>query len=329
MSGDRRGPPRKVVYVMGAGHSGSTILGVALGNCEGFFYAGELEEWLITGDTPRWALPEGQRFWSAVGRRVGGAEQLFGSAANRCIERSSAVLRADLWLQRRRLRRRYRQVAAQLIDAVAEQAGARCVVDTSHFPLRARELRSLEGVDLVLVYLVRDPQEVVASNVRELSLHEVAERRWRTLVMNANLSLTALVSLCVFLTHPRRRRIFVRHEDFLLDPEGVIRQILDTAGAPAEVPDLTRLRVGSPLQAGRLIRAETVAVRRRSDGAPPAAPSLMTRIAQAPWRPILRALRPAAVAGAGPGAAGGAQPAGADAGAGVESPQAPPPVEIR
>ncbi len=321
MSGERREPPKKVVYVMGAGHSGSTILGVALGNCEGFFYAGELEEWLITGDTPRWALPDGQRFWSAVRRRVSGAEQLFGSAANRCIERSSALLRVDLWLQRRRLRRRYREVAEQLIDAVAEQAGARCVVDTSHFPLRARELRSLAGVDLVLVYLVRDPQEVVASNVRELSLHEVAERRWRTLVMNANLCLTALVSLAVFLAHPRKRRIFVRHEDFLLDPEGVIRQILDTAEAPVEVPDLTRLRVGSPLQAGRLIRAETVAVKRHSTAAPPAAPSPMTRIAQAPWQPILRLLRPAAVAGA----AGAAEDA--DDGAGVESPEAPP-VEI-
>jgi hypothetical protein len=329
MSGDRRGPPKKVVYVMGAGHSGSTILGVALGNCEGFFYAGELEEWLITGDTPRWALREGQQFWSAVGRRVSGAEQLFGSAANRCIERSSALLRADLWLQRLRLRRRYREVAERLIDAVAEQAGARCVVDTSHFPLRARELRTLPGVEVVLVYLVRDPQEVVASNVRELSLHEVAERRWRTLVMNANLCLTALVSIAVFLTHPRKRRIFVRHEDFLLDPEGVIGQILQTAGTPAQVPDLSRLRVGSPLQAGRLIRAETVAVKRHSADAAPAARSLMTRIAQAPWRPILRLLRPAAVAGAAGGARGaGAGTRGAGAGAGIESSQAPP-VETR
>ncbi|MEA2153778.1 MAG: hypothetical protein QOI18_2011, partial [Solirubrobacteraceae bacterium] len=268
---------------MGAGHSGSTILGVALGNCEGFFYAGELEEWLITGDTPRWALRESQQFWSAVRERVSGGDLLFGSAANRCIERSSAVLRVDLWLERRRLRRRYGEVAERLIDAVAELADARQVVDTSHFPLRARELRTLSGIDLVLVYLVRDPQEVVASNVRELSLHEVAERRWRTLVMNANLCLTQLVSLVVFLTHPRNRRIFVRHEDFLLDPEGVIRQILQTADARVEVPDLARLSVGSPLQGGRLIRAQEVAVRRsRTDVRPVPPSSLMTRLVQAP-----------------------------------------------
>ncbi|MEA2335013.1 MAG: hypothetical protein QOG40_1503 [Solirubrobacteraceae bacterium] len=307
---------------MGAGHSGSTILGVALGNCEGFFYAGELEEWLITGDTPRWALRESQQFWSAVRERVSGGDLLFGSAANRCIERSSAVLRVDLWLERRRLRRRYGEVAERLIDAVAELADARQVVDTSHFPLRARELRTLSGIDLVLVYLVRDPQEVVASNVRELSLHEVAERRWRTLVMNANLCLTQLVSLVVFLTHPRNRRIFVRHEDFLLDPEGVIRQILQTADARVEVPDLARLSVGSPLQGGRLIRAQEVAVRRSRADARPAPPSsLMTRLVQAPWQPLLGLLRPVAT----PGRARDGHDSSANA-----SPEAPeaPPVEI-
>ena len=35
-----------MIYVMGAGHSGSTILGVALGNCAETLYAGEVEEWL-------------------------------------------------------------------------------------------------------------------------------------------------------------------------------------------------------------------------------------------------------------------------------------------
>jgi hypothetical protein len=311
-----------VLYVMGAGHSGSTILGVALGNCEGFFYAGELEEWLLTADGPQWAPSERRQFWDSVRHRVRGAEKLFGVTANRSIERSSALLRVDLWPVRRRLRKRYREVAEQLITAVADVAEAQYVVDTSHFPLRARELRMLTAIDLVLVYLVRDPQEVVASNVRELSLHEVAERRWRTLVMNANLCLTQLVSLVVFLTHPRNRRIFVRHEDFLLDPEGVIRQILQTADARVEVPDLARLSVGSPLQGGRLIRAQEVAVRRpRADARPAPPSSLMTRLVQAPWQPLLGLLRPVAKSGR---ARDGYD---SNANASPEAPEAPP-VEI-
>jgi sulfotransferase family protein len=297
---------RRVLYVMGAGHSGSTILGVALGNCEGFFFAGELEEWLMAGEMPRWAPSEAQRFWQGVAQRVGATDrELAGPQANRCIERSSSLLRLDLWRRRRALLPRYRELTARLIAAVCEQAGAGWLVDTSHFPLRARELRKLDGIELTLVYLVRDPLEVLASNLRELSPHEVAERRWRTLVMNMNLWLTQLLSLLVFLSHPRERRIFVRHEDFLADPGGVIAQILAAAGSSAAVPELDSLRVGSPLQGGRLIRAQTVAVSRAGGDPAETPPRLaglgasrtgarLTRLLQGPWEAILSRLRPAA-----------------------------------
>ncbi|HEY4997383.1 MAG TPA: sulfotransferase, partial [Solirubrobacteraceae bacterium] len=227
------GPERpKVVYVMGAGHSGSTILGITLGNCDRFFYAGEVEEWLVKSGQPPWAGSERSQFWSTVTEQVEG-EDLFGAEVNRVVERSSAVLRIDRWARRRRLLPRYREVSGQLLGAIAATADATHVIDTSHFPLRARELAGVEGIDLYLLFLVKDPQSVVASNTRELSPHELAERRYRALVMNANLWLTQLVSVLVFLRHPRRRRLFVRYEQFIADPEGVLRQILDAVDSDA------------------------------------------------------------------------------------------------
>jgi hypothetical protein len=282
----------KLAYVMGAGHSGSTILGITLGNCEGFFYAGELEEWVMTADRPRWGGVDRQEFWTAVRDRVEGADGLFGGAANRCVERSSASFRIDLWRARRRLRPLYKQVAEDLIRAVADAAQARYVVDTSHFPLRARELRELPGIELYLIYLVRDPREVVASNTRELSPHEVAETRWRRLTMNANLWLTQLLALRTFQSHPRERRIFVRHEDFLADPQGVTRQILDMLGSDAALPDLQGLAVGAPLQGNQLIRSDVVSVRRAGRRRPPR--DATTQLLQAVWRPLLARLEPAA-----------------------------------
>lgn len=286
---------QKLVYVMGAGHSGSTILGIALGNCDGFFYAGELEEWLMTAERPRWGAADRQDFWSAVKDRVHGAEALFGGEANRCIERSSAGLRVDLWPARRRMLPLYRRVAEDLSRAVADVARARYVVDTSHFPRRARELRALAGIELYLIYLVRDPRDVVASNTRVLSDHEVAEIRWRRLAMNANLWLTQLLAIRTFLSHPEDRRIFVRHEDFLQDPAGVLRQILDMLGSDAELPDLQQLTVGSPLQGNQLIRSDSVALRRPSSA--PRRRDQTTRLLQAIWEPLLERLTPSARAG--------------------------------
>lgn len=286
------GQRQKLAYVMGAGHSGSTILGITLGNCEGFFYAGELEEWLMSSERPRWGASDRQDFWSAVKERVDGADGLFGGAANRCVERSSAAFRVDLWPARRRLLADYRRVAEQLIDAVAGVAQARYVVDTSHFPLRARELRELSGIELYLIYLVRDPRDVVASNTRELSPHEVAEMRWRRLTMNADLWLTQLLAVRTFLSHPADMRMLVRHEDFLEDPEGVTRQILTMLGSDAELPDMQALTVGAPLQGNQLIRSDSVAIRRPH--ARRRARDATTRLVQAMWEPVLERLRPAA-----------------------------------
>jgi len=290
-----------VVYVMGAGHSGSTILGVTLGNCRGFFYAGEVEEWLVKSGRPPWGESERTRFWANVARLVDGAD-LFGAQANRCIERSSALLRCDRWGARRRMLARYREVSQELLRAIASTAGASYVVDTSHFPLRARELKQLSGVDVFLVHLVRDPTAVVASNLLELSPHEVAERRLRTLIMNSNLWLTQLVSSAVFLTQPRARRIFIRHEDFLADPEGVLEQLLRQIGSDAELPDLGSLSIGTPLEGNRLIRTERIALRRRPEHARSAEQQRMltTRLLARGWRPLLARLRPVAAARAAP-----------------------------
>lgn len=85
-------PPRsaartRVLYVMGAGRSGSTILGVTLGNCEGVFYAGELDKWLTRSGQPTLGGQEREQFWQRVRARVS-ASDLFGYDA-RVLERSS------------------------------------------------------------------------------------------------------------------------------------------------------------------------------------------------------------------------------------------------
>jgi Sulfotransferase family len=279
-----------VIYLMGAGHSGSSILGVTLGNCEDCFYAGEVEEWLVRSGQPQWGGTERAGFWSRVTEDVDG-DDLFGAEVNRYVERSSAALRWDRWLTRRRLLGRYRRVAGDLLRAIARIADAGTVIDSSHFPLRARELQKVTGIELYLVFLVRDPQSVVDSNTRELSTHEVAERRWRALSMNANLWLTQLLSVFVFLRHPHDRRIFLRYEDFVADPEQIVRQILDTVGSSAAIPDLDALRIDTPLQGNRLLRSDVIALRRAPVTTP--AWSLLTALMQRPFTPVLTRLRPA------------------------------------
>jgi hypothetical protein len=281
----------KVVYLMGSGHSGSTILGVTLGNCDGVFYAGEMDNWLVRGGVPLLGGTERTRFWREVSERVRGAEDMFGDRAQINLERSSAALRPGSHSARRALRGRWRTVTEDVYEAIAGVSDAEWIVDTAHFPLRARELSSLPGIELYLIFLLRDPQQIAHSFVKHVNRHARAMRTLRILSTNADLWLTYLLSLLVFLRHPRRRRAVLRHEDFLADPEGMLRSILDFVGSPAPIPDLDALSTGFPMQGNRLIKTDVVSLQRGLPGPPPHA-SRLTAILQLPWQPVFARLGP-------------------------------------
>jgi len=282
--------PVKVLFLMGSGHSGSTILGVTLGNAEGFFYAGELDNWLVRKGASLLGGTERTRFWKEVREGVEGAEAAFGSDAQLYLERSSAILRPGGAARRERVRQSWRPVTESLYRSMARVAGASHIVDSAHFPLRARELERLEGVELYLLFLVREPQQVVHSFVKHINRHAVAERQWRTLVTNADMWLTYLLGTLVFLRHPRRRRALLRHEDFLEDPEGVLRAIFELTGSRAQTPDLATLETGFPMQGNRLIKSEMVSFRGKPG--PPPRHSRLTALVQAPWQLVFSLLRP-------------------------------------
>jgi hypothetical protein len=277
-----------VIYVMGAGRSGSTILGVTLGNCEGVLFAGELDKWLARSGVPRLEDSARVSFWEAVRGEVQGAEDLFGHEAQRCLERSSAVFRVRDWFRRRRLREPYRRISGDLYRASARVAGVTRVVDTSHYPLRAMELKSLAGIDLHLVFLVRDPQSVVAS----FSRRDVVERSFGVLATNGYLWLTHVLSLRAFLGHPRERRLFVRYERFVANPEAVLRELLDMSGSQASLPRLAELNTGVAFHGNRLLRSQVTALEGQADARAPR--SRLTTVLQLPWTVVFSRLRPAA-----------------------------------
>jgi hypothetical protein len=248
----------KVIYVMGAGRSGSTIVGVALGNCADVFFAGELDKWFPRGGEPKLRDARRVEFWESVRARVGDTPELAAGRPHRNLERSSAVFRIGRRRARRRFLGSYLNLMGRLYAAVAATAGASYVVDTSHYPLRARELQSLSSIDLYLLLLVRRPGDVVASFAKD----DVVERRFDPLTTRAYLLLTYLLSSWVFLKQPSERRFVLFYEDLLEDPEGVLRAVLGRIGSDATVPDLTSLTTGIPLHGNRLIDAPSVSLQR-------------------------------------------------------------------
>jgi Sulfotransferase family len=245
-----------VIYVMGAGRSGRTILDGAVGDYNQVFFAGELDAWLRRSGIPNFSGVDRTRFWNEVSEQVLG-DYLYGDDSWRYLEDSLASLRIGGWPNRRSLRSRYRQVARDLYRAIATTAGATHIIDTSHYPLRARELRLLRDVDVYLLYLVRNPHDVVAS----FSRRDITNLPKSLVGTNVYLFLTHLLSTYVFLRHPTDRRLLVRYEDLIAGPEATIARILKWAGIlSASSPDLEFLDTGMPFQGNRVLESNSIAL---------------------------------------------------------------------
>lgn len=276
-----------MLFVMGAGHSGSTILGMTLGNCEDVFFAGEIARWLRYDGKPRLPGEERARFWGRVRSQVEVAPELNGRPL-RWIEQSSGPFRPWRWRAQRRLRKSYRRATQDLYRAIARTAESSYVVDTSHFPRRASHLQALDGIELHLLFVVRNPQSVIASYERENVPHK---QTWKMPTTNAYLWLTYLLAVFVFLRHPRERRLFVSHEAFVADPGGVVREILDRVGSNAPVPDLDRLDTGLAFQGNRLLRTDVVSLKGHPER--PSKGSRITALVHLPWSAVFSRLGPA------------------------------------
>lgn len=256
-----RKEPKTVLSLVGAGRSGSTILGNALAEVPGFFGAGELR-WLWARDLPQQRLcgcgrpPRECPVWSAaVAHALGVApeDQDGPSLAPLLSPVAQAQQRMSAVGNRRRLLTgpgrtgepdaavgAVTAATTGMIDALFEVTGATTLVDGSKRPQEAAVLAASGAYDHYVVHIVRDPRAVVWSWQRVKPLPASTGRtamgtrsQRRTLmrwVENA-------VGAEVLRRHvPADRWLFVRYEDFAARPRGTVEDILRFLGSDAPAP---------------------------------------------------------------------------------------------
>jgi hypothetical protein len=239
----------KVLYIIGWGRSGSTIMGNLLGEIDGFFHAGELIYLWQRG------LLEGRRcgcgqlvtsceLWSTVLRDCFGDDFASSVDAEAMVkaQRDAIRVRHTWQLLKQPTDRlpqdgplvRYCEAMLGVYKKVAEVTNARVVIDSSKRPSDAALLRLLPGITPYYVHLVRDPRAVAYSWARKkaqldrdrpalLSPHSVLDST--TSWLSWNLAAESL-----------RKRAgaahfnLVRYEDFVAQPHAVLEQILELVG---------------------------------------------------------------------------------------------------
>ncbi len=167
----------RVIYVMGAGRSGSTILDMILGQHPDVLSAGELtnlsriyaadEEFCSCGD-----LVKHCEFWRRVideWVQSTGAELSYLLERQNRVERQRRALTGLFTSQEGVIADDYGRLCYALFQSIAAVSSKRIIVDSSKNPLRALALSRIPGIDLRIVHLVRDPRGVANSLKKALA----------------------------------------------------------------------------------------------------------------------------------------------------------------
>jgi Sulfotransferase family len=233
---------------MGAGRSGSTILGTALGNCPSAFFAGELGAYTARGGLPTNEDPSTEAFWFRVRQRLELSSTGPSPEWQRWFEHPSSLFRP----RRRRVRSAYARFNECLYRAVAAEAQVPVVIDSSHYPLRRWRLRDI-GIEVHTVHLVRHPVSVVRSLQTDISPKT-------RLAANVYLWIVCCLAELVYL-RLRGGKSKVRYEDFVREPQAELARIGWECGLDPSAIRFDRLRTGPVFAGNRLIKCVTVALR--------------------------------------------------------------------
>jgi hypothetical protein len=262
----------KVLYVMGMGRSGSTLLDILIGSHSDAVGTGELANLVSRG----WS--HGDRcacgmdatvcsFWSAVREQWVSEVGSDPTAEYERLQESAERTRRLPWIGSRPtpddpVVNRYGVLTTALFHAIERVSGKTVIVDSSKSPARALALSRLPGVDAFVVHLVRDSRAVAWSFAKHfdqdptagIQLEQPGFAGWRSAL---RWDLINTQSEWVRTQLPRGRSIRVRYEDLMDDPRGTIERIgalvgLDLSGLGEAVGAGARVPISHPVSGNRL-----------------------------------------------------------------------------
>jgi hypothetical protein len=242
MTAGRQTSDVQVLYIAGLGRSGSTLLCRTLGAVDGFLSTGELMRILgrgvITNDLCSCGAPVGKcELWQRV------LHDLFARCPNLDLERLEQTRRRItedweflrfLFFRRGQLDRDLhdlRRFLAELYRSIHAVTNVRVVVDASKSFMFAKLLCETPGVRVNVVHLVRDSRGVAHSLAKKTPRPGTSGRvehfgQHGAFVGSVFWSAANVATECLSRWTPRGVR--VRYEDFIANPSGTVRTIVQT-----------------------------------------------------------------------------------------------------
>jgi hypothetical protein len=253
--------PTRIVFIVGMGRSGTTLLELLLGRLRGWVAGGELRRYWHGESFPGWICGCGRllaecEFWGRVR-----AELREGGILPDEHPRFLALQDSHLRLRPGPVARlvvgaraagdtlsplyRYQLAMSRLYRAVERAAGADLVVDSSKQPPDAYLATWNPGVEVFAVHLVRDPRAVAHSFSKRVPEPQPdLDYMPRSNPFGTSARWVVRQGLCEALLRPRlgSRYMRMRYEDLVSNPAGAVGSVARFLGQPN--PDLGFLNNG-------------------------------------------------------------------------------------
>lgn len=257
---------KKIIYIVGCGRSGSTILGFALGNAVGAMDLGEVSAFIgLRGRPNGFAMSsENYAFWDAILRDVSGrlGEIDFSrlAAIQSAVDRPTSVVPLALFghLYRRDDVSAYRRFLRVLYERIQMEPAFEVLIDSSKSPSYLWHLRRTVEDDRVhVIHLIRNPIEVArAMATPDQSAPKSSPR--------ALLYFFAINTLSAIAARRLGERRFLRlyFEDLVSDPEKALTRIGRLFSIDPS-PAIERIRRGQPLARGHVLNGNRMRMQER------------------------------------------------------------------
>lgn len=261
----------KIIYIIGAGRSGTTLLDIILGNGRTVFSAGELNRFTKRdGIPPDAKVVSHKQFWADVNVKLAASGYLkpfhYYPAFNN-LEYHLSVFFPDFLLNKVKLSE-FSNYQLSLFAAIGEIAGRDfdkdIIVDSSKYPMRALRLSRIFGDDISFIYLRRNPVAVVES----FQKRDVEQPPKSRLMANLYLLGVNLVTRIVLKKLKLRHKVcYLEYEKLLASPVDALdkleKELLIDLSCPKQLLQMNRpLRVGPLFDGNRLRLSDSIKFRK-------------------------------------------------------------------
>lgn len=263
---------KKIIYIVGCGRSGSTLMGFALGNVTGALDLGEVMDFLRFRGHPNGFDHESNnyQFWDGVLQNVVSSQQadldeLEKIQMNVGSHSSFLPLLVFGGLYRRKSVAAYREYLKSLYDSIQKRVEAGVVIDSSKYPTHLLHLlRIYPDTRVCVIHLVRDPIKLAGAFKQGVQSKPKS-------FLQSMLYYFVINAFAVLLTRglgkDRYQRVF--YEDFVSTPESVLQRVgmafnWDTQNAISKITNNEPLERGFVFNGNRMRLDQHVIFRKQA-----------------------------------------------------------------